>query len=131
MSDNQVGNKVFYVPDKKKLAEALETPSMLLSAGAKLVLLHLIGYTGKHYYCWPAQKTIANKLGMSDRQVRYHLTQLVGLNIIRKLKKGYKIPLSDGGTYTRSSAYDLSPVLRKKEKPVKPTGTELPNSAEV
>lgn len=130
MSNEQVEVKVFYVPDKKKLATVLATPSQLLNAGAKLVLLHLITYTGKHYYCWPAQKTIANKLGMSDRQVRYHLTDLINAGVIEKLKKGYRVPLSAGGNYSRSSTYDLSAVLIKKESLRKDSGNALPNSAE-
>lgn len=129
MSEEQ--GKYQYSVDRKKLAEVLKTPSIMLPAGAKLVLLHLLSFCRQHYFCWPGQKTIANNLGMSDRHVRNHLAVLYSLEIIKKMKKGYKVPTKDGGFYSRSTGYDLSYLLRKTLiKKKKATGNLVPEKAE-
>lgn len=122
---------VFYVKDKKKVAEVLATPSRTLPAGAKLVLLHLLSYIHERFYSWPSQKTIANKLGMSDRHVRNHLKVLQELKVITKMNRGFKVQLKHGGKYSRSTAYDLSALIRRKTKEVsQQNGNEIPTDAE-
>lgn len=53
-----------------------------IPSGAKLVLYNLISHLGGKYFSFPSQITIAKDLGLSDRQVRYHLKLLKQRGII-------------------------------------------------
>lgn len=112
--------KIHYVVNKKELNKVLSWSHKQLPCGAKLVLLHLLSYVGKHNYAWPSQKTISKALGVGERQIRNNLTALIDLGIIRKTRQGYKVPQVDGGTYSKSNGYDLSNLTRAIEVDKKP-----------
>lgn len=122
-------SKFYYVVNDKAVNKVLELPSSELPCGAKLVLLKLLSYVGKFNYSWPSQETIGKATGIGERQVRNHLTKLIELELIRKTRKGYKVPKSDGGYYTKSNGYDLSKLTITKEKKTK--GNKLPIEPEV
>lgn len=100
-----------YVGDKKKIKAFISTPNKKVPAGAKLVFLNLYSRLGGKNTCWPSQTTIAEDTGFSVRQVRNHLNLLLKLEIIRMARRGYAQTV-DHRKNTRSSEYDLSPVLR-------------------
>lgn len=127
MSDKP--SKFYHVVNRTEFKKVIATPSSELPCGAKLVLYFLLSYVGKYNYSWPAQETIGKATGIGERQVRNHLTKLIDLGLISKVRKGYKVPKSDGGTYSRSNGYDLSKLTIAKEK--KARGNTLPIEPEV
>jgi len=60
---------------------------------AKLVLLKLADAANDDGICWPFQKTIAEQIGITDRQVRTHLNALAAAGLI-SIEQHYR---EDGG----------------------------------
>lgn len=70
-----------------------QVPNWLLerkevSAGAKLTYARLAQYAGESGVCKPRQATLAKELGVSDRQVRYYLSELEKLALIECQQMG-------------------------------------------
>jgi len=103
-------HKIIYSLNKNKFKKILSNPK--IPSGAKLVLYNLIERLGGKRYCWPSQKRIAQDIGLSERQIRYHLAKLKKMGIIYwkkgtfNLEKGYPI---------KANEYDLSRILTPKQ----------------
>lgn len=63
-----------------------------LTPGARLVYLMLDEYARGADTCWPAQQTIATRLGISTRSVERHIRQLVTLGYIEKSRASIGAP---------------------------------------
>jgi len=103
-------NKSKYVVNKYQLQQVLK--SRLISSGSKLVLLHLKSFLYGKDYCFPSQQTIANNLGLSQRQVRNHITALKKVGFIKVKRSAYNPHTQKSVT---SNKYDLNYILQKKE----------------
>jgi DNA-binding transcriptional MocR family regulator len=57
-------------------------PLSTISAGAKLCYARLCRFAGKNGVAWPHQKTLAAKLGVSDRTIRAYLRELKDAGLI-------------------------------------------------
>lgn len=101
--------KVIYSLNKDKFKKILSNPK--IPSGAKLVLYNLIERLCGKRYCWPSQKRIAQDVGLSERQVRYHLAKLKNMGIIY-WKKGSINP--EKGYPIKANEYDLSRMLTPK-----------------
>ncbi len=53
-----------------------------LGAGAKLCYVRLLGFAGKDARCYPALSTLGASLGVSDRQAREYIRELVKARLI-------------------------------------------------
>lgn len=104
-------NQIKYSPDGQKIAVVLEDPK--ISSGAKLVLFSLIHMLGGKSYCFPSQRYIGKRIGLSERQVR---------NLIDELKQHGVITWTRGVLNPKTHKianvckYDLSNLLKLKEK---------------
>lgn len=58
-----------------------------IPAARKLVLLALADHANDEGICWPSQERIAQKCGISDRQVRNHVTALIEDGYIRVVER--------------------------------------------
>lgn len=84
--------------------------------GAKLVLFNLQHRLGGKMFAFPSQKTIGKDIGLSDRQVRYHLKTLKNRGIISWSRGTYN---PKTGNRLNSNHYDLTKILQtvtSKEK---------------
>ena len=78
-----------------RLFNGVHVPDVLLrfpglSPGAKLCYARLVRYAGDKGYCWPSQKELAAEIGMSDRQVRNYLAELISFDFIRVRQRGLR-----------------------------------------
>lgn len=85
----------------------------VLPSGAKLVLMCLLSYTSNSGISDPTQRQISSAVGLSERQVRKHLSLLERLGIIRKLRR--ESVADQVVRYPKANAYDLSSVISKSE----------------
>ncbi len=99
--------KKIYRPDDTKFREFLADKT--IPAGAKLIVFNLIFRAGTKNYAFPSQSRIALDVGLSDRQVRYHLKTLKEKRIIW-WKKGAINPTK--GNRVNSNSYYLDNILR-------------------
>jgi|HubBroStandDraft_6_1064221.scaffolds.fasta_scaffold11923_9 hypothetical protein len=58
-----------------------------LPAGAKLVFGRLCRYAGRDGRCWPAVETLAEEVGLGERQTQKHLRTLEQKGFIRTVKR--------------------------------------------
>lgn len=63
-----------------------------ISQGAKLCYARLCQYAGKDGIAWPAQKTLAEELGCSEREVQRYLKQLIESGLIASEQRGLGKP---------------------------------------
>jgi len=63
-----------------------------LSPGAKLAYGRLVRYAGQDGACYPRQETLANELGVSDRQVRTYIQELIRYGLLRTIRTGLQAP---------------------------------------
>src|SRR5690242_3185637 len=59
-----------------------------LSPGAKLVYARLARYAGKRGVAYPRQSTLAEEIGLRERQVRTYLLELRKIGLIEARKSG-------------------------------------------
>lgn len=93
-----------YRIDKNKRAKFFNSK---LPTGAKLVYRSLLDHLFGKDYCWPSQKRIAKEVGLSKRQVGYHLETLKKAGFLTWKKGGKR---SDGTGYI-SNTYNLRWIL--------------------
>lgn len=79
-----------------------------LSMGAKVMVFYLISRAGGKRYCWPSQKTISKDIGVSERQVRNLLRELLNRKVIF-WKRGSLNPKTNRAA--KSNEYDLSRLM--------------------
>jgi len=84
-----------------------------LSSPAKLVLRNLIDRLQGKRYAWPSQARIGSDLGLSSRQVRNLLSELISKGVISKQRGSYDL---DIGKKFQSNIYDLINILRPYRK---------------
>lgn len=58
------------------------------SIPAKMLYAVLTRFAGKDGYCYPGQQTLADKLQVSKRSIRTHITELQDANLIEKKRVG-------------------------------------------
>ena len=61
-----------------------------LTPGAKLCYARLCLHAGQRGYCWPKQDTLAKEIAVSDRQVRYYLSELETEGFILIIQRGLR-----------------------------------------
>lgn len=69
------------------------TPNWLLcrkevSHAAKLCYARLSQYAGKNGHCFPKQSTLAEELGVSERQLRDYIRELISLDLLESTQHG-------------------------------------------
>ena len=68
-------------------AREVVTYAKELSAGARLLYLTLDEYARDSGLCWPSQRTLGEKLGVSVREVQNRLTELVATGFCKPERK--------------------------------------------
>jgi DNA-binding transcriptional MocR family regulator len=63
-----------------------------ISEGAKICYARLSQYAGDKGYAFPFQDTLAEEMGVSDRQIRRRLEELVKYNLIEQEQQGLSRP---------------------------------------
>jgi hypothetical protein len=83
--------------------------------GLQLVLLSLADQMNQYGECWPSHQHTANRVGLSEKQVRRHVTKLKSLGLITVIKneKGGK----PGNTPTYRATFDVSNDAKGKRAP--------------
>lgn len=61
-----------------------------ISQGAKLCYARLSQFAGKKGWCHPKQKTLANEIGVTVRQIQDYLNELERLELILSSRDGYR-----------------------------------------
>lgn len=79
-----------------------------LSVLARYLYCVLLKHCGKDNRCFPGQKLLASTVGVSDRQIRRYLSELINEGLITKRRRGWN----------RTNTYMLS-----KDLDIKRTGT--------
>ena len=59
-----------------------------LSLGAKLTYSMLLRYAWQNDFCYPGQDTLGKAIGITDRQVRRHLTELIKIGYVSVHRRG-------------------------------------------
>lgn len=72
------------------------------------MVLYLLSRTGGKSYCWPSQITIGKDLGVTDRQVRNLLKELLNRKVIF-WKRGSFNPNTN--IKAKTNKYDLSRLM--------------------
>ena len=75
-----------FIPWRRLTGAMIPDPVMAseLSAGAKLTYGILCRFAGRDGVCRPSARTIANRLGVSDRQVKTYISELVRAGYIER-----------------------------------------------
>lgn len=63
-----------------------------LTPGAKIAYGRLVRYAGKDGVCHPRQETLAREIGVSARQVRSYLQELIRNRFLKVIRKGLHAP---------------------------------------
>lgn len=103
-------SKIIYRIDKLKFEAILRDTS--IPSGAKLVLHNLLYRAKINSFAFPSQKRIAFDVGLTERQVRNHLSLLNNKGIVPWSRGG--INPKNGGKFN-SNRYDLSKIMRRIE----------------
>jgi Fic family protein len=74
-----------------------------IPSGAKVVFLIMVLLSNQQGYFSLAQRTVADICGLSERQVRKHLSLLRNLDVISKVKKA---------SHSSTDIYDLSTYVK-------------------
>lgn len=95
------------------------TPSLLMKAQARIglnpvqfnIVMQLLDqwWTAERRP-WPAKATLAERMGMSDRQIQRHIAEMEGAGLIRR------IPRTSPGKGKTSNEYDLTGLVRKMQE---------------
>lgn len=112
--------KIIYKVNKYRYAAILADKS--IPPGAKVILSNLKFRCGGKYYAFPSQMTIARDIGLSDRQVRYHLQLLHQKKIITWTRQGAENPKTKNKV--NSNKYDLSRLMDRIEVDSKEEGNQ-------
>lgn len=93
--------------------------------GLQLVLLSLADQMNQYGECWPSHQHTANRVGLSEKQVRRHVTKLKSLGLITVVKneKGGK----PGNTPTYRAKFDVSDDTEGKRAPGGGSPTTTPD----
>lgn len=75
--------------------------SSQLPVGIRYLYCVLLKHCGKDESCFPGQKLLAETLGISDRQIRTYLDQLIKEGLITKQRRGWN----------RTNTYSISKNL--------------------
>ena len=62
-----------------------------ISLGAKIAYAFLCDFAGKKDHCWPAQKTLASRMGCSLSSIKVYLGELQKENLISVSRKGFSV----------------------------------------
>ena len=65
--------------------------SRTISLGAKIVYAFLCDFAGKKDHCWPAQKTLAARMGCSLSSIKVYLGELQKEKLISVSRKGFSV----------------------------------------
>jgi hypothetical protein len=103
--------EIGYVLDKDIYNKIMAYPK--LSSAAKLVLRNLIDRLQGKRYAWPSQARIGSDIGLTSRQVRNLLGELIKNGIISKQRGSYNLDL---GKKFQSNTYDLINILKPYRK---------------
>lgn len=93
--------------------------------GLQLVLLSLADQMNQHGECWPSHKHTANRVGLSEKQVRRHVTKLKSLGLITVVRneKGGK----PGDTPRYRALFKVSDDAKGHRAPADGRPTAPPN----
>lgn len=89
------------------------------NSSLKLVAIILADHADSDGLCWPSYRKIAERANMHERSVQRHITKLIDLGIISKLRTGSLVK-KDGEVIRISNAYRVNAhiiVNRKKLSP--------------
>jgi hypothetical protein len=92
------------------------TPSLLMKAQARIglnpvqfnIVLQLLDqWWEAERRPWPAKATLAERMGMSDRQIQRHIAEMEGAGLVQR------IPRTSPGKGKTSNEYDLTGLVNK------------------
>lgn len=95
------------------------TPSLLMKAQARIglnpVQFNIVMQLLDQWWTverlpWPAKATLAERMGMSDRQIQRQIAEMEGVGLIRR------IPRTSPGKGKTSNEYDLTGLVRKMQE---------------
>ena len=93
----------------------------------KLVLMAMADHANDEGVCWPSQERIAIKVGITDRQVRNHVAELIKAGYVEVVERRMLRT-----TVWRITVADRKPVSAPDRKPVSAsTGSQLPTNHHV
>jgi hypothetical protein len=107
------------------------TPSLLMKAQARIglnpvqfnIVMQLLDqWWSAERRPWPAKATLAERMGMSDRQIQRQIAEMEGVGLIKR------IPRTSPGKGKTSNEYDLSGLV-KKLKELEPEFTKAKQDA--
>ena len=101
-------------------AREMATFSPDLSPGARCLYQALDEYARDSGVCWPRQRTLATRLGFSERSIRYYLGELTKCGLIRALR-------SEPGGTNRYELTHRQSVAAPPAKPCRTSGKALPH----
>lgn len=83
-----------------------------LSLGAKLCYGRLVQYIGNNQYCYPSYATLGQELGISERQAKRYVKELIEHGLINKKRRGKEQTnlyyLSDGTNMSFHDGTDMT-----------------------
>ncbi|AKH42529.1 AraC-like DNA-binding protein [Altererythrobacter atlanticus] len=95
------------------------TPSMLMKAQARIglnpvqfnIVMQLLDqWWAAERRPWPSKATIAERMGMSPRQIQRHIAEMEGAGLIRRIGR------TKPGKGKTSNEYDLSGLVKKMQE---------------
>lgn len=107
------------------------TPSLLMKAQARIglnsvqfnIVMQLLDqWWAAERLPWPSKATIAERMGMSPRQIQRHIAEMEGAGLIRRIGR------TSPGKGKTSNEYDLSGLV-KKMKELEPEFTKAKQEA--
>lgn len=75
----------------------------------KLVAIVLADHADSDGLCWPSYRRIADRTGLDSRSVRRHVSKLLELGVVKKIRTG-SVVKSNGVAYRVTNAYRLNAV---------------------
>ena len=95
------------------------TPSLLMKAQARIglnpvqfnIVMQLLDqWWAAERRPWPAKATLAERMGMSDRQIQRHIAEMEGAGLVKR------IPRTSPGKGKTSNQYDLTGLVNKMKE---------------
>lgn len=107
------------------------TPSLLMKAQARIglnpvqfnIVMHLFDqWWSAERRPWPSKRTLAERMGMSERQIQRHIAEMEGAGLIQRIGR------TSPGKGKTSNEYDLTGLV-KKMKELEPEFTKAKQEA--